>query len=247
LANAYDGRHYHSVRLILDRFHVSLRDPLRSLLIVTRSFRLWNYNPDNDDKLGDEWNGENFSWFSRKRALPSFLLYYEQDAPTLDNGGRILPAVIRPYAAKTAGIPLKFQYEMTTGEFSFDWCNPEESKETVAKASIHPPRGGHPELKARETEIFVPHMLTAGRKLIVDGLVDGDEWHHDEKRQTLFIVKADTTPGKTHRIEVKVDPPPRAPFVVNDFWDDFGMVVTAVIVVFIGIILYWAMRLGYLD
>ena len=67
-------------------------------------FRLWNYNPENNDKQGDDWNGENFSWFSRKEALPDS---YEQDSLSLGNGGRILDAVVRPYHAKTAGIPTK--------------------------------------------------------------------------------------------------------------------------------------------
>jgi hypothetical protein len=31
-------------------------------------FTLWNYNPANTDRDGDEWNGENFSWFSAERA-----------------------------------------------------------------------------------------------------------------------------------------------------------------------------------
>lgn len=209
-------------------------------------FRLWNYNPSNDDKLGDEWNGENFSWFSRKRALPPFLLFYEQDAPSLDNGGRILNAVVRPYAAKTAGIPLKFSYEMTTGEFSFEWCNPQGGKELAPSPTVAPPLTGHPELKARETELFVPHMLTAGRNILVEGLEKEDQWRYDPKRQTLFIVHSNTTPGKKHHVEVKVDPPVRAPFVVNDFWDDFGMLVTAVIVVFLAIIFYWAGKFSIL-
>ncbi|KAJ2925710.1 hypothetical protein H1R20_g11384, partial [Candolleomyces eurysporus] len=79
-------------------------------------FTLWNYNPDNTDLYGDDWNGENFSWFSRNRALPASLLGYEQDDATLDNGGRILSSVVRPYPAKTCGVPVRFEYEVTTGE-----------------------------------------------------------------------------------------------------------------------------------
>lgn len=35
-------------------------------------FNLWNYNPANRDDVGDDWNAENFSWFSednRRRAI----------------------------------------------------------------------------------------------------------------------------------------------------------------------------------
>lgn len=28
---------------------------------------LWNYNPSNHPVLGDDWNGENFSWYSDEK------------------------------------------------------------------------------------------------------------------------------------------------------------------------------------
>ena len=48
------------------------------------SLRLWNYNPDNDDVKGDDWNGENFSWFSRSRSLSASELSFEQNSEGLD-------------------------------------------------------------------------------------------------------------------------------------------------------------------
>ena len=53
---------------------------------------LWNYNPGNNDTLGDDWNFENFSWFSEQHL----------DEPTrrgaqgkqLDEGCRLLKAVV---------------------------------------------------------------------------------------------------------------------------------------------------------
>ncbi|KAF8630871.1 hypothetical protein AX17_005230 [Amanita inopinata Kibby_2008] len=196
-------------------------------------FTLWNYNPHSDDRKGDDWNGENFSWFSRKRALPPMLLDYEQDTPTLDNGARILDAVVRPYPAKTAGIPIRFEYEMTTGEFTFEWAIPENSngdaKESETSRNIdtafgvsNPLLNDHPTLTSRETEIFLPSLLTRGRKVIVKGLSQQDSWLYDESRQTLFVVTKDTTPGKKHKIEVSVNPPPRPAFDLNDLWTDFG-------------------------
>ena len=95
---------------------------------------IWSYNPYNDDEKGEDWNGENFSWFSRKRALLPSFLSYKQDSPTLDNGGRILPSIVRPYPAKTAGIPLKFQYEMTTGAFLFEWENPSQGEQPTPES-----------------------------------------------------------------------------------------------------------------
>ncbi|KAJ6588126.1 glycoside hydrolase family 5 protein [Mycena capillaripes] len=204
-------------------------------------FALWNYNPFNDDQRGDSWNGENFSWFSRRRALPASLLYFEQDAPSLDQGARILPAVVRPYAAKTAGIPLRFEYEMTSGSFVFEWAVPKEEKaapSTVAKTSS-PPLSGHPTISANETELFLPSILTKGRKLVVRGLGPEDRYVHDESRQTLFVVPRNNAPGTKHRIQVSVNPPLDPSFDLNDLWSDFGPRIVSFLVVVIGIIIYW--------
>ena len=98
--------------------------------------RLWNYNPLNYDTLGDDWNGENFSWFSERRALPT-LLNYTQESPTLDNRARILETVVRPYPAKTAGIPLRFKYEVSCRKFVFEREN--DTNRKLAKGANGPP------------------------------------------------------------------------------------------------------------
>jgi hypothetical protein len=64
-------------------------------------FTLWNFNPENTDPEGDFWCGENFSWFSRSRALTG-LESLEQTEDRLDVGARLLSALIRPYPAKVA-------------------------------------------------------------------------------------------------------------------------------------------------
>jgi hypothetical protein len=199
--------------------------------------------------LGDDWNGENFAWFSRKRALPPMLLDYTQDSPTLDNGARILDTVVRPYPTKTAGIPLRFEYEVTTGKFVFEWVTPEADLNNVnlklAKASggplriSNPPLADHPVLTSQETEIFIPSRLTRGRRVNVAGLSEGDRWGYDERRQTLFVVIADRTGGKRHRIEVDVRPGLRAAFVVNDVWSDFGGHIFATTIVVAAMLLVW--------
>ncbi|KAF5384366.1 hypothetical protein D9615_003481 [Tricholomella constricta] len=203
-------------------------------------FTLWNYNPSNNDQYGDDWNGENFSWFSRKRALPPSLLFYDQDAPSLDNGARILPAIVRPYPAKVAGVPLKFEYEMTTGTFTLEWGNTTtEGDGSAAEATVSSvPRSGHPKLTSCETEIFVPSLLTVGRKLIVQGLDRADTYVHDERRQTLFIVTRNMDAGCVHRVTVSLNPPLIPPFEVNDFWSDFGPRIYALLLVVIGIVLF---------
>ncbi|KAL0945851.1 hypothetical protein HGRIS_012134 [Hohenbuehelia grisea] len=218
-------------------------------------FTLWNYNPSNSDNVGDDWNGENFSWFSRSRALPRSLLYYDQDAPSLDNGARILPAIVRPYPAKTAGIPLRFEYEMNEGRFEFEWAVPLEEgtgaddkprKGGKVASVAHPPLFGHPRLLTRETEIFVPSMLTRGRTIVVRGLngltANDFSYAHDEKRQTLFILPRATAPGTRFAIEVTLTPKLAPAFEVNDFWGDFGMEVSAGGTLVLAVVLFLLMK-----
>ncbi|KZT08198.1 glycoside hydrolase family 5 protein [Laetiporus sulphureus 93-53] len=188
-------------------------------------FTLWNYNPDNDDHKGDDWNGENFSWFSRRRGLTGAWLDHAQTSSLLDNGSRILRAIVRPYPAKTAGVPIRFDYEMNTGEFSFEWVVPWSSKETVSNPSFgvnDPPLTDWPLLNSKDTEIFLPSMIAQGRRVVVKGLGQGDQYRYDEDRQTLTITTDDMTPGVRHRIAVSVKPGLKGAFEVNSFWTDFG-------------------------
>lgn len=197
-----------------------------------------------------------------------------QDAKELDLGGRILDAVVRPYAAKTAGIPLKFEYEMATGTFSYSWAVPppapfptspgEEAASTstlVRKPStsgndsgsanvLVPTLTGHPALLARETEIFVPAQLTRGRRLIVEGLREGDTYTYDVGRQTLFVLPGvqtqvqlgseteDVQAPVQHKVRVRFDPPLTGE-LPNDLWTDFGAPVAAVLVVLLALIAYF--------
>lgn len=216
-----------------------MRFGLRFLMYLS----LWNYNPYNTDPAGDEWNGENFSWFSRSRALPSSLLYHEQASPSLDNGGRILPSVVRPYPAKTAGIPLKFEYEVNTGTFVFRWCNP-GAESNIGTANVEKQTLVHPKIRALETEIFLPSLITHGRIVIVSGLGKADSYIYDEARQTLFIVARNTQPGQVHEVRVNIASAQgyrdRQPlFEVNDFWGDhgnsMGMVLVLVFALLLGV------------
>ncbi|KAI6041477.1 glycoside hydrolase family 5 protein [Pisolithus marmoratus] len=191
------------------------------------NFALWNYNPSNNDAEGDDWNGENFSWFSSRRALPPSLLDLHQTSFTLDNGGRILSAIVRPYPAKTAGIPLRFSYEMNTGQFTFEW----KPSDTI---TLEEQGQTNVISVARETEIFVPSLLTHGRKLKIEGLEPDDTFTHDESRQTLFIVHGTSAPSKMRKVTVFVWPPLRPTFQLNTFWGDFGELIISGLVVFIG-------------
>jgi len=163
----------------------------------------------------------------------------------LDNGGRILPSVVRPYAAKTAGVPLRFEYEMNTGTFTYEWASPlhGDSKlpTTTNKSISDAPLKLHRPLLSRETEIFVPSQLTHGRNLVVQGLAQGDKYVYDERRQTLFVVTQNVDPGRVHKIIVSVDPLPRPMFFVNDIWTDFGGHIMSVGMLFFALLAYWVL------
>jgi len=113
---------------------------------------------------------------------------------------------------------------MTTGEFTYEWANPDpidiptSSKYTVSE----PPRSGHPIIAARETEIFLPSLLTHDRKVVVRGLSVKDSYIYDESRQTLFVIAHDSSPGKIHKITVFFRPPSKPAFELSDFRGDFG-------------------------
>ncbi len=216
---------------------------------------------------GDDWNGENFSWFSNSRARGSVLATtLAQDADELDAGARILDAVVRPYAAKTAGVPLRFEYETATGAFAYSWAvlpsgagsmgtGDEDLESEVGRLpSVHaPPLTGHPPLLARETEIFVPAPLARGRRLIVEGLAGGDAYTYDAARQTLFILPAaqssedgsgggSTGPrAQTRTVSVRFDPPIGGE-LPNDFWSDFAGRVGAVSVVLLALVAYYLLE-----
>ena len=135
---------------------------------------------------------------------------------------------MRPYPAKTAGVPLRFQYEINSSEFTFEWVVPEGSASATSpplgtEPSVNsPPRTGMPPLTTNRTEIFLPWQLTHDRTVVVQGLAKEDRWAYDEARQTLTIVAHNNAPGTVHRVKVGVRPLPKPAFVLNDFWSDFG-------------------------
>lgn len=72
---------------------------------------IWNYTADNSNERGDLWNDEDLSIFSRD----------QQDADDIHSGGRGLQAIVRPYALKTAGEPLRMSFELSTRTFEFEF------------------------------------------------------------------------------------------------------------------------------
>jgi hypothetical protein len=72
---------------------------------------IWNYTADNTNERGDLWNDEDLSIFSRD----------QQDSDDIHSGGRGLAAIVRPYARKIAGEPLRMSFELTTKTFELDF------------------------------------------------------------------------------------------------------------------------------
>ncbi len=89
----------------------------RALEANLLSGTLWNYTADNDNVRGDQWNGEDFSIFSRDQ---------QSDPTDINSGGRALEAVVRPCAQKVAGTPLEMSFDMRRRIFAFSFRHDEE-------------------------------------------------------------------------------------------------------------------------
>jgi len=151
-----------------------------------------------------------------------------QSSSLLDDGGRILRAVVRPYPAKVAGIPKKWSYELNTGRATFSWNEPQAEESN---------------LRCRETEIFFPSMLLEnGRNILVDGLPK-DAWTYDVNRQTLFIVpprvSVPSSGAVTREVVIRVDTPLEPLFEMTNHWQDFGLWYLAFVGILMAIVGWW--------
>ncbi len=77
------------------------------------SYTLWNYTSDNSNAHGDLWNDEDLSIFSRDQ---------QTDPADINSGGRGLRALLRPYPIKTAGTPLKMEFNMNTAAYYYEFA-----------------------------------------------------------------------------------------------------------------------------
>ncbi len=153
-------------------FGAQLRSADRTMTAVEATLMhcvWWNYTPDNDNLHGDQWNGEDFSIFSRDQR---------HDPADRDSGGRALAAVVRPYVQATAGEPLSMRFERTSGRFTFTFR--------------HDPRVSAP------TELFVPrsHYPRGCAVAVSDGswVTDGERqivaYRHTDARAVHRITIA---------------------------------------------------------
>jgi hypothetical protein len=88
----------------------AMDDVMQALEANFVNFTLWNYTADNDNEHGDQWNDEDLSIFSRDQ---------QTGTGDVNDGGRALAAVIRPYAARTPGLPLTSSFDLRTRTFRY--------------------------------------------------------------------------------------------------------------------------------
>lgn len=168
----------------------------------------------------------------------------QQVNDNLDDGGRILRAIVRPYPAKTAGVPTKFDYDLNSGSFTFEWTVPSTDTPTSPHAaSINPPVSGLTHnLTSTTTEVFFPSMLARGRKVIVQSNEDcAGRYRHryDEESQTLSIIPDEHASGTRHSVRVSLEPPLKPLFLMNNFWSDFGKLISILSCIFVAIVALW--------
>jgi hypothetical protein len=104
----HDGRAYRTGDFSrqIRALDASFRPIEENLLSCT----LWNYTADNDNRRGDQWNGEDLSIFSRdQQAHPGHI----------HSGGRALEAAVRPYARRVPGEPLEMTFDVRGRVFEF--------------------------------------------------------------------------------------------------------------------------------
>ena len=73
---------------------------------------IWNYTADNTNLHGDLWNDEDLSIFSRDQR---------SNSEDIHSGGRALEAIVRPYARRIAGEPLRMMFDLETQVFELEF------------------------------------------------------------------------------------------------------------------------------
>jgi len=94
----------------------------------------WNYTVSNrnDPRIGDGWNQEDLSVFSRD----------QQDDPSdPDSGGRALAGFVRPYARRVQGQPTRMAFELRSGLFVLEY---QAEPSIDAPTEIYVPRRQYP-------------------------------------------------------------------------------------------------------
>lgn len=167
------------------------------------AFTLWNYNPDNKVEYGDGWNMEDFSVVNGNEAVgeeASHLDYRNKshEHNELFRGGRVLDVIIRPYAVKVAGKPLRSDWDHRTLRYELEWEPKAES------STPDQPVKGNAADKITQTEIFIPGYHYAKHKLIVT-TGEGVTWTYKPSLQTLYVQHEAPEKPTNHRFKLVVE------------------------------------------
>ncbi len=131
---------------------------------------IWNYTADNSNRGGDGWNTEDMSIFSHDQ---------QRGTGTLDDGGRALRAVVRPYPLRTAGTPQHLSFDMR--------------QRTLMYTFTHDPTIQQP------TELFIPqlHFAPDYTVAVTDGTYERQPaqqrlhyWHSPDRTEHTIWVQA---------------------------------------------------------
>ncbi|GES78881.1 glycoside hydrolase family 5 protein [Rhizophagus clarus] len=120
--------------------------------------------------------------------------FWEQDDDEQfhHRGGRVLEAVLRPYAAKIPGIPQLMNFNLKNLEFLFKFTNYPLSQQSNINNIVAP-----------EAEIYIPNYHY--KNLLLDIRVSDGDWRYVKSRQTLYWrVKDWTTEGVVHTLRIRV-------------------------------------------
>lgn len=142
------------------------------------SYTIWCYQPENTNKYGDGWNGEDLSLFSKDQVVPG-------DEDDLFAGGRSLLAAIRPYPVKVAGDVIKFSFLLFSKARRF----------SLLFQADH-------SLETKETVIFLPryHFPHGASIKVKKG---GGSYEIDWDSQTLTYTHTDSS-TKNHIVVEKI-------------------------------------------
>lgn len=159
---AYETGNFRVQIQLMDRTFRAIED---NLLCGT----IWNYTADNTNEARDKWNAQDYSIFSRDQ---------QTDPANIHSGGRALEAIVRPYAQKIAGEPLRMSFDVRSRKFEFEF----RQDSTVTAP----------------TEIYIPDFqYPRGCNVTVS---DGT-YTLDTELQTLVYRHSDSV--KIHTIEIR--------------------------------------------
>ncbi|MEP7292468.1 MAG: cellulase family glycosylhydrolase, partial [Chloroflexota bacterium] len=119
---AYSDGNFSTHVLALDMYYDAMDANLLNCTI-------WNYTADNTNARGDLWNDEDLSIFSVDQL---------DEPDNINSGGRATEAIVRPYAQRTPGEPLRQSFDLPTHTFAYEFRH---------DAALNTP-----------TEVFVPDI-----------------------------------------------------------------------------------------